>query len=332
MGFPLESWNGGRCDERVVRDGISIVRMRDGFSGCIGIGSFAGWAPPSCRYAPAGPARRLGLGRPGFGAAGRTTSRSRRRPRACLRAGGGRRQGPCERRGASSRRACARQGFPGVRLSNRGVAASGDGADRVGASDVDGAKSRRRHQRMRDRSSERSRDARQQPCDGRNDFRHDFPDFMIVCRLHRAARPCSRFCLHGCMSKRRASARIAARTGTERSLPAAVQRGGGGNVSGVKPAAAEPVGGAPGLVRNGLTDGGSQVRRDGDSAGETDAPRRNGFSLATRAGRGGGASPPFRSGAGCAARHAFAFDCASSHAQNCATSGSSAGARGAIHQ
>ena len=155
---------------------------------------------------------------------------------------------------------------------------------------------------------------------------------MIVCRLHRAARPCSRFCLHGCMSKQRASARVAARTGAERSPLAAAQRVGSGDVSGVKPAAAEPVGGAPRLVRNGWTDGESHVRRGGDSAGETACRVPNGFSLATRAGRGGGASLPFRSGVGCAARHAFTFDCASSHAQNCATSGSPAGARGAIHQ
>lgn len=95
--------------------------------------------------------------------------------------GGGRRQCPRERRGTSSRRVCARQGLPGGRLSNRGVVTSGDGADRVGASDVDGAKSRRRHQPMRHRSSDRNSEARQQPCDGRNDFRHDFPDLLDEC-------------------------------------------------------------------------------------------------------------------------------------------------------
>lgn len=61
---------------------------------------------------------------------------------------------------------------------------------------------------------------------------------MIVCRLHRAARPCSRCCLHGYMSKQRASARIAARGEAKRAPCAAVQRFGRGDVSGVKRAAA----------------------------------------------------------------------------------------------
>lgn len=189
-----------------------------------------------------------------IGAAGRTTSRSRRPPRALVCARGGRRlQYPRERRGSSSWRACARQGLPGVRLSNRGVVTSGDGADRVGASGVDGAKSRRRRQAMRNRSS----DARQQPCDGRNDVRHDFPDLLDDCRLHRAARPRSRRCLHGYMGKQRASARIAARGEAKRAPCAAVQRFGGGDVSAVKRAAVGPAGGAPGVARNGRNDGGS---------------------------------------------------------------------------
>lgn len=251
--FSLESLKVRPVRREVIRDGISIVQRRDGFSGCVGIGSFAGWAPPSCRYAPAGPARRLGMG-----------GLDRRRgaydisqpspPRALVCARGGRRrQYPRERRGSSSWRACARQGLPGVRLSNRGVVTSGDGADRVGASGVDGAKSRRRRQAMRNRSS----DARQQPCDGRNDVRHDFPDLLDDCRLHRAARPRSRRCLHGYMSKQRASARIAARGEAKRAPCAAVQRFGGGDVSAVKRAAVGPAGGAPGVARNGRNDGGS---------------------------------------------------------------------------
>lgn len=176
MGLSLESLKVRPVRREVIRDGISIVRMRDGSSGCVGIGSFAGWAPPSCRYAPAGPARCLELGRPGSALLdARRLAAVAARARVCAR-GGLRRQCPRERRGSSSWRACARQGLPGIRLSNRGVVTSGDGADRVGASDVDGAKSRRRRQGMRSRSS----DARQQPCDGRNDVRHDFPDLLDV--------------------------------------------------------------------------------------------------------------------------------------------------------
>ncbi|WP_157633140.1 hypothetical protein [Burkholderia ubonensis] len=91
---------------------------------------------------------------------------------------------------------------------------------------------------------------------------------MIVCRLHRAARPRSRRCLHGCISKQRASARIAARGGAKRVPCAAVQCFGRGNVSGVKRAAAGRAGGAPGVARNGWNDGGACLRPVIDSGRE----------------------------------------------------------------
>ncbi|CAB3759869.1 hypothetical protein LMG29660_03817 [Burkholderia puraquae] len=59
---------------------------------------------------------------------------------------------------------------------------------------------------------------------------------------------------------------------------------------------------------------------------------RIGFIPATCAETEGGASRPFRAGVERATCQASTFDCACSHAQNCATSGSSAGGRGAIHQ
>ncbi|AFQ46887.1 hypothetical protein GEM_0435 [Burkholderia cepacia GG4] len=317
-----------RCDERVIRDGVSIVRMRDGSSGCVGVGSLAGRAPPLCRYAESD--RRGARARaPWLRRRGRTTSIAAvaARARICAQAsaGGNARANGTDCRGAH---APGRQ-LSGIRLSNRGVVTSGDGADRMGAPGVDGAKSRRRHQPMRNRRSE----AGQQPYDGRCEFRHDFPDPLSDCVcLHRAARPCSRCCLHGSISKQRASARTAARTGAER-----VRRGGCATLRTRKcfrreTRVAGPVGGASGPVRNDGNDGGIAVPRDGDSAGETHAARADRFHPCNACGAGGGVSLPFRSRAGCVSRHVLVFDCPCSHAQNCATSGSSAGAPGAIHQ
>ena len=182
MGFSLESWN-VRPVRREDRSGRNLDRPDARWVFWLRwyrVVCWVGTSFVSVRAGRPGAALRVREAWPRRSRAYDISQPSPPRALACAR-GGRRRQCPRERRGSSSWRGCARQGLPGVRLSNRGVVTSGGGADRVGASDVDGAKSRRRHRPMRNRCSERSSDTRQQPCDGRNDFRHDFPDLLDDC-------------------------------------------------------------------------------------------------------------------------------------------------------
>lgn len=192
-------------------------------------------------------------------------------PLACASARGRRRPGE---RHDSARRACARPGISGVRLSDRRVVTSGHGVGRVRASDGDGAKPRRRHQRMRDRSS----DAGQQPCDGRYEIRHDFPDPLDDCSSPASSRrPVQCRCLHRCISKQRANARSAAQTGAGRTAWGRRRRCACANVSVVQHAAARAGRRRARRAGDGGMTGAAHGARSRDSAGESHAPQADRF-------------------------------------------------------
>lgn len=209
MRFSLESWN-VRPVRRAVRDGVSIVRMREGLLGASESGRLLGGHLLRVVMRSRNGVR---VHWPLRGGAYGVRRGRRRRVRGGTRTDGRGRHCPHERH-ERTLRACARRGTPGVRLSDRRVVTSGDGVGRVRASDGGGAKPRRRYRRMRDRNS----DAGQQPCDGRYEIRHDFPDPLDDCLSPASSRsPVQCRCLHRCISKQRASVRTAALTRARRS-------------------------------------------------------------------------------------------------------------------
>lgn len=156
---------------------------------------------------------------------------------------------------------------------------------------------------------------------------------MIVCRLHRAVGACSVVVRTAAPASNGPAHARPRKQGLAGRGARRVPRGGRGNVSDVQREAAGRSPAPPGLACARGNRGKTHRPRGGDSAAEWHARHADRFQPCNVRGIVRSwrcfAAVSIRSAA---TNYPSTFDCACSHAQNWATSGSSAGAPGAIHQ